>query len=417
MIYSLLDPLVISLVVFVAQALIWWFLMPDIPSIPAAAPKHVSDVSIDRYLIFLGVWVIALIWGRALSANAPRKEVAPSPRMIEYLIKAAKVAVGIAAFGEIIYLRVFISDPAVLIENFQRGYLSGVGGAINQEGVTGISSLVNVWLAPTAIFAALAFNPLLSSSTRRSARKWLWGLGIWSFFQAIVVSARMLFIVFLVILTVSYLIQGGRRKQVQQQIMRIVLGVLVAFVLVVWLGETLRSGYYYATLTGKSAFSPQVQRVVTARLVEGYFSAEFNNAQILLDCPPSMTFVRSAVSLTTVAHRLFGLPMDSYDYYCSDFVSSYGTVNIFGNWWFDAGWFGLVYALILGAWLSYTYHSVIRQPHALTFNFLFLLLAFPGIISLTRINYFGLTLFLLPALFLSAAWIFSPRKKRVEAAS
>jgi hypothetical protein len=423
MIYLLFDPLAISLLIFTVQGLVWWYFMPVTPDMPGTAPKYVGETALTRYFLFLAVWLLALLWGHWIASGVHgrgRRGAAPGPadparraehfRQAEYLWKVAKVALAVSVVGELVYVRQLIANPSLLIANLEGGYLAGVAGEINQQSVGTASTLVNLWPVPCVIFAAFAFNAALPASLRRKARNGLWGMGAWAFAQSIVLSARMIFIYFLLILTAAFLLQGTRGKRP----LRLLAGVGVGAVLIVWLGETLRTGFYYATVSGKSAFSPEIQGLIWTHLIEGYFASDFNNAQILMGCPPSMTFVRSAVSIAGLASKLFGLPMYGYDYYCPEFVSAFATINVFGLWWFDAGWFGLLYALALGVWIGYTYHTVVRQPSVPSFNLCYYLITFPGIISLTRLNYFGLNIFIRPAFFLMMARTFAPRKKALE---
>src|SRR5262249_284256 len=89
--------------------------------------------------------------------------------------------------------------------------------------------------------------------------------------------------------------------------------------------------------------------------------------------------------------------------------SQFGTANVFSLWWWDAGWLGLGLALAVGAWLGVTYVLATDTAARTGFTATVYLISFPGILALTRINYFGETVFIAPILLLLLARLLRPQ--------
>jgi hypothetical protein len=419
MIELFLDPLIITLTAFLFQAAVWFLWMPEEPTIRGAMGRFTSGEAQFRYLIFLSVWVLAILWGRfqALSAtqklNATQKQKERSfrPSTVRYLDRIALVALVLSIFGELVYARDLIFDPSILIRAIQSGWLASVGTEASNEGIKGLSTLVNLFSVPTAIYALFTFHPQIDPKFRRQRRRRLIGIGIWMLAHGMILAARTFFVNYCFIVAAAYLMT--RRRQIRHPWRWIGL-VGVAALSTVWLGETLRAGYYYSFLTGNALFSAKTQQYVFSYLVQAYFGADFNNAQVLLDCAPSMTWITTAIFFRSIATLLFHPQFYGYESFCTDFSSIYATVNIFGLWWFDMGWFGLVVALVAGAWLGYIYTVTMRQLPEIGIITVLYLIVYPGLISLIRLNFFGLAFFTLPAGFLFTAWLVAPKRSRAR---
>jgi hypothetical protein len=166
----------------------------------------------------------------------------------------------------------------------------------------------------------------------------------------------------------------------------------------VWLGATLRDGGRYAYANGVGLFAPETQRRVYDVMVQGYLGAEFNNAMITFGCEPTMEVVGSTMFR---AARFLNLPGGRF-VRCAE-SSSFGTQNTMSLWWQDLGWFGLIYPLSCGLWIGATYVLARRSAGALGMKALFFLVSYPGLMSLPRVNFFGLAPFVYPVAFLLLA--------------
>jgi len=172
---------------------------------------------------------------------------------------------------------------------------------------------------------------------------------------------------------------------------------LVTFLLLIgatWTGELLRSGLYYSRLASLPLTSREVHSYVWQRLVQGYLAADFNNALVILDCKPALQ-----VLYTTMFAFILKNPYSYKE--CPNWESSYGTVNVLALWWFDWGYGAFIVAFMVGMALGvfYRWRSYVFE---LDSRGLFFLIAFPGLFSIIRINYFFLTIFVLPFLALCA---------------
>lgn len=398
----LLDPLKLIPFLFGAQALFWYFWMPASPVTPGAAPRYHGDTGLALYALFLTLLVLGVVLGRGLFTPMAAQETpeAVSPATLERFQRLAKWTLLLTVVGEIVYVRTILQSPWVILESIRGGALADLADSIRSEHVLGLSSLNNLFVIPTAIFGLLGFNRTLAPDESARYRKRLLIVGAVTLFHSMFLAARMIFVYYLVIAFAAYLIGRGAERTVRGSVL---LGVVIGMILVVWGGETLRGGLLYATLHNTSLLSGDTQQYVMARLVEGYFGSDFNNALVLLNNPPSMQFL-STTPFGSILHlHSFGE--------LADFTSLYATVNVLGLWWYDCGWLTGLVALGVGLGFGLLYSQTLRHRHDPTFASITFLICVPAFFALLRSNYFGVPIFLLPAGFLGVWWVVERLKK------
>jgi len=407
----ILDPFWVIAGVFGTQALVWWLWMPEIPTIRGAAPRFYDEKSIFRYLFLL----ISLLGGVALGKvvyhafvrKSSYTHLPVSRSGTRLMAKLARWALLLALLGELVYVRSLLLHPYVIVQSLERGWFASVGELVRAQRIVGLSSLNNLFLVPTAAYAILAFDPSLDTAYRARARRRMILLGLAVFTHALLLVARMFFVYYVLVVVGAYILM---RPKDDHKRSKAIWGGLALLVLAIWLGETLRGGVYYAHAYATSPLSLDAQRYVRGRLIEGYLAADFNNAMVVLNCPPSMQFVTG--TLFGVIAKAMGFTFYGYDQ-CPQWGSAFGTMNVLAIWWFDAGWFALTIALSIGALLGFSYKWASRNAHNAVFSRLFYLVAYPGLFSMARINYYGLTIFVLPVAFLVCMWLFSQRYRRL----
>src|SRR3712207_4062955 len=114
----LLDPLPLSLGVFGSQAVLWWLLMPEIPTVVGASPRFVSSGAILHYVVFLGVWVLAITFAKALGRDIARQKLdwMETPRLdLSYIERVAIMALPLTALGEFVYAREILHNPGLVL--------------------------------------------------------------------------------------------------------------------------------------------------------------------------------------------------------------------------------------------------------------------------------------------------------------
>ncbi len=427
----LLDPLLIGALALTGQAGLWYFGMPETPSIPGAAPRFVDAGSFMTFSIFAAVFLWAIFFGKVLArgvmvgqdrTHARRRRrlrhamsMAPDPdrqqrvltaltqERFAYLQRVAKAAAFFALLGELLYVRQLLSNPSIIINAFTSGSFTNIGEHAAGDRLVGLSSLNNLFVVPVASFALMYFSQEATPEQRARARRWLTGIGATVLLHAFLFVGRQAFVSMLLIIAGAFLYSGVKKSRTFWK-MAAVLAVLLAFL--VWMGETLRAGSYYAHDRNTGLFSAETQDYVLHRLVEGYFAADFNNALVLLSCESPRDWIGSTMWASPAAQ--FGYTSTDYAT-CSRWVSQFGTLNVVGSWWWDAEWWGLLFALACGLWLGASSAAALRSSGPPGFAAVVYLLTFPGVISLTRINYFGETIFVAPVLFMWAAWVLRPQ--------
>ncbi|MGH2584923.1 MAG: hypothetical protein ACRDJE_08420, partial [Dehalococcoidia bacterium] len=393
----LLDPLPLSLIVLCLQALLWYLLMPETPSVVGAAPRFVSMTSIIRYGIFLVVWAIAIALAKSITRDIARgKRDAASPEGLDFsfLERILPLALALTVFGELLYARDVLQNPSMILDAFRRGALMNVGEQVTTQRLVGLSSFNNLFVIPAAVWALMAFNPAGSPARRRHGRQRLLILGAAVLIHAFLFVGRQLFVNYLLIVVAAYLLLN---QPSTKALMRSLFAVAAVVVAVAWFGETTRSGLYYAHQNRYGLFSAQTQSQVMEHLVEAYFAADVNNSMVLLSCAPPLQPLYGTMFQTPAA--ALGAEFAGYDS-CSLFVSRYGTSTVFGVWWWAGGWSGLLFALGFGGWLGATYVLATERKTFSAYTAVLYLVSFPGIAAMIRINYFTQTAFILPVAFL-----------------
>lgn len=396
----LLDPLRLWPALFALQALVWYVGFPERPTIALAAPRFFSRTAVLRFAILFGCLIAGLLLGHVIAAYRKLHQFAPRPlvQSVKTYQQIAFVGVILAATGELIYTRAFLRDPMLLVRGFLAGDFAAPSSIINSQQITGVSSLNNVYLVPTAIYAMLAFHPRAWQSTRRRFGRRLALLGVFVILHVVVLSARMFAVYFVAIVVAAYLLE----RPLQSIRVRYVISAAAFLLFLIWASATLRDGGWYVAENGGGYLHPDTQRYVRDTLMQGYFGADFNNALVFLNCAPTKQYVTSTMFATV--WRKFGYTFVYPESCYPEDSSLFGTANTLALWWIDLGWYAGVFAILVGAFVSFTY----RAARAQTFGFwtTVFLIAYPGVFSSIRINYFALTIFVLPVAYVAATVVF-----------
>lgn len=389
-----LDPAKLISAVFILQFIIWYLWMPDVPTIQGAAPRLYSEQAIWRFIILFVVFITFMVIGKytARTFLKPSSIKNYSSSRLFYLKRIALFSMFLFFIGELVYIRDLIVNPGIIIQAISRGWVAGIGEYVRSQSIFGVTTLINIVLLPIAIYSAIFFHNNTQQYDRRNAKKWLVILGVVMLFNALVLASRMHFIYYLFCITGAYLLF---KRPSSGRFTKVVILTVIGFLLVVWLGETFRYGWMYATRIEQSVFSWDVQAYVLQVLVQGYFGSDINNAFALLNWEPSGQYFSSAIFFRTL---LESVGYTYGPYYNPYWESIFGTVNVLGLWWREVGWFALYICAFVGFYLGSIYQWAMYRTETLGWAVILFLISFPGVISLTRINYFGLSIFQVPLL-------------------
>jgi hypothetical protein len=385
------------------QLTFWASLMPEVPTLDGAAPRFSSYTSIVYFVLLWASMLAGIALGKVAANSKPGVKItlkndddaikSPSPKWIRTLFSLSSIALAISLLGEFVYIREIIANPSIVKDAFDAGNMANVGLGVMDARVIGVSSLNNLFVVPTAIYAMIMFNPNMGRLATRRAKKWLFTIGCASITHAILFSARMFVVYYVAIIVAAYILNKPVSYRIRLRTVFKTTGFLAA---IIWIGELLRGGLWYSTNNNIGLFTVQTQQYIIDRLVQGYFAADFNNAMVLLDYPPTYQFF----STTPFSHLISNV----FDYSSiPNWTSAFGTVNILGLLWFDSGVFTFAICLLGGAMLGVAYKVAMRSASNISFTSLIFIIAYPGIWSMIRINYFAGTIFIIPLVFLMLA--------------
>ncbi|HEY3374401.1 MAG TPA: hypothetical protein VGK02_04980 [Candidatus Aquicultor sp.] len=397
--HYMLDPFWIISGLFGLQLALWWAFMPDVPTIYGAAPRYISFNAILNFSLLWICLLVGVLLGKTiyqtLWKDEKRQEKIPPAAWIRFLFSLAAFSLLLSVIGELIYIREVILNPGMIKEAFDAGNMANVGVEIKELRIVGLSSLNNLFIVPAAIYAMVVFHPRMDRTAAGKARLRLIIIGAVSVLHALLFSARMFPVYFISVVLASYLLSKPDTFRLSWRTILRTVGIIGV---IIWTGELLRGGLWYATTTGFGLFSADTQKHILDLLIQGYFAADLNNALVLLGYDPSYQFLSTTLMGDTIG-GFVGYSLNPY------WTSSFGTVNVLGLWWFDWGIFAFAMSLIIGALLGIAYKVGERFSGDISLAALTFIIIYPGLWSITRINYYFLTIFVLPFVFLACVGI------------
>ena len=367
---------------FLAQLLIWLFLFPEEPTLLGAAPKFWSGSAVVMHLT-LSITLLGAAWLGAVAGRSGAGPDVPADSPGRNLQVASVTALVLGLIGELVYARELILNPSQLLMAFQFASVAELGVTARTGRLVGISSLSNLLMVPLAIHGQLLFTG--DPELRYRARKIVWlTLGV-LVLHGLLLAGRMTVVNAVLVLGAAWLARprAQRRRRHPGRVMAMAAGLAV----LMWGGETLRSGVTFAFPQGVSPLSAEAQAHVAEQFAQGYFGADLNNAFVLFECEPQMQVVGSTAFRFVLSNPQ--LPEN-----CPTWQSAYATINITALAWWDLGWLAFAALTLGGALLGLLYgRAATSRSQAARMLFL---IAVPGYAGLLRVNWYASTAFLIP---------------------
>lgn len=399
----LVDPIRMIPGFIAVQFIMWWAFMPDEPDLYGIAPKFVSIRSITLFVILFASLLFGLLIGRSLFRPNPRF-LMTGPDItydtIKFYKHIAAIALLLTIIGEGVYIRPILENRSLLQDALGGGHGLGlIGQMVSNESVAGLSSLNNLLLIPVTIYTILGFGRAYPQKESKKYRAILLAIGVFVVLHSVLLAARMYFIYYsLTVIAVLIIEYRPNSKKFAKWLFLGIVGVGC----IVFYGELLRYGWQYATISRMPLLSLEVFDKTLRYLMQAYFASDVNNAFVLLSSEPSLQMVSTG---SPIFNSLLsgGLGIDVKGF--SDlqlWKSGYGTVNIIGLWWYDWGYFSIMIASVLGICLGGLYTSTISKSGvSLSPGTLLFVLSFPGFFAICRINYYLLTIYIIPVIYLA----------------
>ncbi len=375
--------------IFGLQWLLWWFFLPDRPTVPTGEPKYYGLGSIALwgfyfYSLILGVWL-----GKRVMQS--RRGCPNQHRGGDkyYLYGVAVVAFWVSFASQLYRYKSLLDLEAVLGILFTPYGQNKLAAYISEESPFGLASLGVLWIVSAVVFAQLCFDTEVSAWLKRRASFYLWGTGALTFIYGLFEAARVSFITYALIVLGAFLLT--RRLRLKVRTIVLVVGMIGAWV---WGGSLIRTGIDVATRWNLPLLSPEVQSYLWSELAEKYLGGELNNALIMMSYPAD---VSSNWAYGTMIARWF--PTYGPPRYLN-------TNNILGLWYWQFGQIGgAVVSFVIGFGLGRLYRRAEDSPRGLSWASCYYLIAYPGFWGMTRINYFFLWSFVVPLVVLIGAQV------------
>jgi hypothetical protein len=403
----LIDPVRIIPVIFSIQLIIWLIFMPENGNMEiGVAPKFVAFEAVAIYiLLFISLWnglILGKIYINSVQFNSKTVHHLASENTLKFYIRIAGVAILLVGIGELVSVRNVIFDAQFLKSAINGNGFVVFGAQIRNDSLKGITTLVNLFIVPTTIYGIIAFGRSYPSQLRKKYKKFLIVIGLFVLIHSILFAARMFFIYFLLII-IGILILEYRPNSIR--FLKILLALILLGSSTIVIGELLRYGWQYAVSHEKQFYSFEVINTTVQYLLQAYIASDLNNAMVIFASDPSYQMVSTAQFFKMFISPFFAL--EFYEYGSLPlWTSKHGTVNVLGLWWFDWGWASFIIAFFIGFFLGMIYQIVIKKGTLrVSFSTLFFLIGYPGFFSISRMNYYGLSIYILPLSYLFFMYI------------
>lgn len=388
-----LFPPILIIFVYGIQYLIWYFFSSSTPIIVGVSPRFDEPTAINKYLFFISIFIsssfLGVITCEAMYRTTGTRSTQIGPSVMQSI---AWIALVLSAIGEVVYIRPFILHPQMILESLTSGQILGLAYTAREGSLTGVSSLNNLYVIPVVIYSMLLFStqdPILL----KKCKKLLAYIFIVALIHSFLLSARM----FVTYYIVSFCIVASffKIEMIKRNFIKIAFSIF-AFLCFIIINEYFRNSVTFMEKTGNPILSIETFKYITGRLLNAYVTSDLNNAMIVLNCEPSMQLV-STSALSSAIKNPIGYSS------CEYWHSLYSTMNIVGLAWFDLGYYGVIYVSLIGLSIGFSYSILRRKIAGLTAVMAVVIIS--GIFHGLRINYYGLSMFILSATYIVIAAI------------
>lgn len=387
----LISPLFIIPILFSLVFLVWIIFFPqfknEVPGL-ATVPFYLSASSLFKYVVLFCVFYFFILFGSSFQwyvTNNKNLEYNNEKGKLRYSTFKNKSFINYLFF--VLFVIVFLLEMYSLIVMFQNYNLSTlVSKGFQQVAYITLQDEENIWrtfynLLP--IVSAFYFRGFFLEQRNKKNKIitfLIFLISIRLFFSAARQITLIIWLIFFLYF-VKYKIQN------KISVMKLLLILLLLFFLIIF-SELFRFGVWNSSTKNISLFSIANINDVTKYIMVAYIGKNVNNAMIFLDSKPTYSMNYAGSGLFDPIINFLG-PKDFIPIHD---IGPHGTVDFIGLLWVGWGWFSIIVLALLGFLIGFAYKRFILF-NTLRSDLLYAII-FPGIISIIRINYFFLNLFI-----------------------
>ncbi|MDE3840216.1 hypothetical protein C0966_12765 [Bacillus methanolicus] len=387
---DIFNPFFMIPTIFVMQFLIWYIFMPDNSYLEGVKPKEHNFLSIFRFLILMISMVTGFFFAKILLKKENLFQIKTRVNTNFYIIINI-ICFFIFLIGEFFYLKSALNlISSINIQSLLNEGISVYAKEVINNRIIGLSSLNNIFIIPLAISSLLLFSKEPSNKIRYFSIFVILFIGAVTLFHALFLAGRMFFIYYVVVISCCHALFKPKKIKISSIII-----VLLTLILIVIFAEFFRYGIIFSQRNGVALFSTDTLLAIIEYISIAYISNDVNNTMIALANDSSLQLVSSSPVLKGVL-SLIGINnfMDIFSF--NHLPRGHGTVNFLGLIWFDFGWAGIAVGFLVGFFCQYYYIKACSSSAIISTDILIFVTISPALYSISRINYFGQTIFLLP---------------------
>lgn len=365
----------------------WLVAFPHVPTVVDGEPREN-----DPYALAILVLIFSsLFCGLLLGSHCRLPKIGTTVLSRRFAVSLALLLHLVVTAASILQLQFIILNPASLLLILEPAGINRQAAEL-RDASFGIPTLVTLWVPALALYLS-ALNVRLTRGVVLLVAILMINVMIYGTLlmsRTHIISAVLMFLGATVVFRPNSI-----------TFRRILASALVIFI-IVWSNSLIRTGILVSNTEGVGLLSPYVQRVLFQEFVEKYLAGEFNNSLIIAtyEADPGRNFLYGT---------LFSQFADTFrpDRYLN-------TMNILGYFYWQFGIFGAaLVACLFGALLGAVGKLGWRNAHSgVNFFTLLYIVAFPGFLQVSRINYYFLHYFLVPLIIFVFVFSFCAASRR-----
>jgi len=365
---KIINPIYIILFTYTFQFLVWFFFFEDASDLFLVWKEQYFSLSaILKHIIFTGIFILAILFGMSF---ANKQIIVHKSNIFDIKINWFIYTLLILfLIGEFSILFILMKNFSSLIGLVQSKSLT-VFTYYFREHKPIISTLVNVF---PLIVILIIFNKHFNNK-----KIWLYFIGFLILLQSIFLTARILIINYILLISVAYAIKNNLKVSIKQ-----IFFFLFILILLIVLAEIFRSGLINSVHENIMLFSIENICFVIKYLLTAYIGSDVNNSLIFYDSKPNLDFVYGS---TKFIHNFFDniFHFDSLDLIHP--IERHGTMNLLSIFWIGWGYYSIAIILITGFFIGYSYILGVKRKN--DYWLVIYLIMFPAILFSLRQNYF-----------------------------
>lgn len=374
---KVINPIYIILFMYSFQFIIWFFFFKEANNLYLVWKEEYFSLSaISKHLLFIMVLIFSIFFGMSVAyknARVNKKNTFFNIKINWFIY----ILIFIFLLGELSIFFTLMKNFSSLLNSLQSHSMT-VFTYYFRDHKPVISTLVNIFPLVTIL---IVFNKHFKNKFF-----WLFVIGFLLLIQSLFLTARILIVNYIILLSVAY----GIKNSIRISLKKIFFFTFV-ILLVILISELLRSGIIYSMHEHISLFSLKNINFVIHYLLTAYIGSDVNNSMIFYDSNPTLNIVYGT---SPFLQNVFNGIAHPYELSLIHPIERDRTMNLLSMLWIGWGYLAIPVIAIIGFFSGYSYVNGVKKKN--NYWLVIYLIFFPAILFSLRQNYFVQPFFIYP---------------------